>query len=126
VAAEAGAFFDALAEHSSLWMLTATQRLKLAPAVAAALAAGWTPARLAELAGASTAGIRNPVAVLTARLSHAELPPLGTSRPTRRPPWCGQCDERTRMLDFDGDAPRPCPCCKLPARSRPATSSAAS
>jgi hypothetical protein len=21
-----------------------------------------------------------------------------------RPPWCGECDERTRMLGFDGDA----------------------
>jgi len=126
VAAEVGAFFDALAGHSSLWMLTAAQRLKLAPAVVPALAAGWTPARLAEFAGASTAGIRNPFAVLTARLSQAGLPPSGPSRSAGRPPWCGHCDERTRMLNFDSDAPRPCPRCKTPTRSRTATSSAPS
>jgi hypothetical protein len=60
VAAEVGAFFDALAEHSALWMLTAPQRMKLAPAVAAAFAAGWTPAALAELAGGSTRRDQEP------------------------------------------------------------------
>ena len=29
-----------------------------------------------------------------------------------RPPWCGECDQDTRMLDFDGDTPRRCPRCK--------------
>lgn len=28
-----------------------------------------------------------------------------------RPPWCGQCDERTRYADYDTDAPRQCPIC---------------
>jgi len=111
-AAEAGVgeFFDRLASVSPLWRLTAAQRRRLAPAAAAALAAGWAPAALAEFAGANTAGIRNPGAVLAVRLSPAELPP----RPPRpaRPPWCGACDEVTRMLDYDGDAPRPCPRCK--------------
>jgi hypothetical protein len=102
-------------------MLTAAQRMKLAPAVAAALAAGWIPAGLAEFAGASTAGIRNPFAVLAARLSGSRANPAGEAAA-----WCGQCDDRTRMLDFDGDAPRPCPHCKTPTRSRPATSSAVS
>ncbi len=37
--------------------------------------------------------------------------------------WCGQCDEVTRMLGFDGDAPRPCLRCKpWVAAGRPATS----
>ena len=123
-AAEINAFFDALAEHSSLWMLTAARRRKLTPAVASALAAGWTPARLAELTGAGTVGIRNPFAVLAARLAQAQIPPSGPTRSAGRPPWCGQCDERTRLLDFDGDAPRPCPRCKIPDRSRTATGSA--
>ena len=124
LAAEIDAFFDALAGRSSLWVLTAAQRRKLAPAVAAALAAGSTAAELAELAGASTAGIRNPIAVVAARLAQAGRPPSGPTRSPGRPPWCGQCDERTRMIDFDGDAPRPCPRCKTPTRRRPATNSA--
>jgi hypothetical protein len=111
VAAEAGAFFAALASRSERWLLTAAQRRKLAPAVAAALAGGWTPDQLAGFAGASTTGIRNPYAVLTARLTPAGLPPPTAQRPVR-PPWCGHCDKRTRMVDFDGDSPRPCPCCK--------------
>jgi Helix-turn-helix domain len=36
-----------------------------------------------------------------------------------RPPWCGECDQVTRMLDYHGDAPRPCPRCKA---QRPAAS----
>jgi hypothetical protein len=55
--------------------------------------------------------VRNPYAVLAARLSAAELPAPRRLRPSR-PPWCGQCDEVTRMLGFDGDAPSPCPRCK--------------
>jgi hypothetical protein len=52
-----GEFFGALGPR---WLLTARQRQRLAGAVTAALAAGWTPGRLAEVAGANTAGIRNP------------------------------------------------------------------
>lgn len=35
------------------------------------------------------------------------------SRPARpeKPPWCGECDEETRMLDWHGDHPCPCPAC---------------
>jgi hypothetical protein len=29
----------------------------------------------------------------------------------RRLPWCGTCDEATRMLDWYGDNPRKCPAC---------------
>jgi hypothetical protein len=121
-AAEVWAFFDALADRSDRWRLTVAQRHKLAPAVAAVLAAGWTPNGLAEFAGASTTGIRNPYAVLTSRLSHAALSPLDTQR-LSRPTWCGECDQATRMLGFDSDAPRPCPRCKpTPTASRTAHS----
>jgi hypothetical protein len=71
--------------------------------------AGWTPGALAEFTG-NTAGIRNPSGVLVARLSPAQLPLPRAGRP----PWCGQCDEVTRMLGYHGDAPRPCPNCKPP------------
>jgi hypothetical protein len=115
VAAETGEFFGRLASRSPLWRLTAAQRRRLAPAVAGALAAGGTPAALAGVAGANTAGIRNPAAVLAARLSPGELPPAEPNA-ARRPPWCGECDEATRMLDYHGDAPRPCPRCKSSAK----------
>ncbi|MGO9294197.1 MAG: hypothetical protein ACLP52_10030 [Streptosporangiaceae bacterium] len=101
-------FFTALGAG---WRLTATQRARLAAAVTAAVDAGWTPRALAAFAGANTIGVRNPYAVLAVRLSPAELPPPQTERPSR-PPWCGECDQATRMLAFDGDAPRPCPRCK--------------
>ena len=115
----AGEFFAALGD---CWRLTAAQRARLGPAVTAALCAGWTPRALAAFTGANTDRIRNPYAVLAARLSSRELP----SPPKRaaRPPWCGECDQATRMLGFDGDAPRPCPRCKPAAtvsRAGPAT-----
>jgi hypothetical protein len=95
------------------WPLTGRQRHRLAPAVAAALAAGWAPAVLAEFVGANTAGIRSPAAVLAARLAPAELPaPHGQAR--ARPPWCGadDCDERTRRLQHgDGTDAGRCPRC---------------
>jgi hypothetical protein len=111
--AEVEEFFSQLAARSPRWQLTAGQRKRLAQAVTSALAAGWTPDGLAGFAGASTAGIRNPVAVLATRLMPAELsqPPL-----SRRAPWCGRCDERTRMLGFDTDAPAPCPRARRPQR----------
>jgi Helix-turn-helix domain len=101
-------FFAALGPD---WRLTATQRGRLAPAVTAALNAGWAPRTLATFTGANTSGVRNPSAVLGARLSPTELPSPQTRR-LLRPPWCGECDQATRMLGFDGDAPRPCPRCK--------------
>jgi hypothetical protein len=117
----ASEFFAALGDA---WRLTAAQRARLAPAALTALSAGWRPAALAEFTGSNTDGVRNPYAVLAARLSPAELPAPPGQPP--RPPWCGQCDERTRMIDFDGDAPRPCPRCKPTAsagRSSPTTPS---
>lgn len=116
-AAEAGEFFERLAALNPRWRLTSGQRRRITPAVAGALAAGWTPGALAEFAGANAAGVRHPGAVLAARLSPAELPPPPA---LRRPPWCGECDRATRMLDFGGDAPRRCPRCKaLPANRQP-------
>ena len=78
--------------------------------MATALTSGWTPQTLAGFTGGNITGVRNPYAVLAARLSPAELP-APPARPAR-PPWCGECDQATRMLGFDGDTPRPCPRCK--------------
>ena len=76
-------FFDAL---GNAWRLTAAQRDRLAPAVGAALSAGWAPAGLAEFTGANTAGVRNRYAVLAVRLSPAELPdPPRVASPPPRP-----------------------------------------
>lgn len=113
----AGEFFAAL---GAAWLLTAAQRSRLTPAVLAALNAGWTPHELARFAGANAGGVQNPYAVLAARLSAAELPPPPGQRPPR-PPWCGECDERTRMAGSYSDAPNPC----RAASRRPARSSAA-
>jgi AcrR family transcriptional regulator len=79
--------------------------------VLAALNAGWRPHELARSARANAGGVRDPYAVLAVRLSAAELPPPPGQRPPR-PPWCGECDERTRMAGFYSDAPNPCPRCK--------------
>ena len=103
-----GVFFAALEDA---WMLTSAQRARLVPAVEAALSSGWSPAELAAFTGANVSGVRNPFAVLAARLSPAELPARPQPSPPW-PPWCGECDERTRRRE-DGtgaDAGR-CPAC---------------
>ena len=89
-------FFAAL---GPAWPLTAAQQSRLAPAVLAALADGWTPQELAGFTGTNSGGVRNPYAVLAARLSPAELPSPSGTQLVRRPPWCGQCDERTRRCE---------------------------
>ncbi len=115
-----GEFFAALGGG---WRLTLSQRARLSPVLQTALSTGWTPAALAAFTGANTDGVRSPSAVLAARLSMAELPdPPSRSAP---PPWCGQCDERTRLLGFDGDAPAPCQRCKPNRNGGPGNSSPA-
>jgi len=66
-----GEFFAPIA---AAWRFTAAQRARLAPVVETALNTGWTPTELAAFTGGSTDGVRNPYAVLAARLSSAELP----------------------------------------------------
>jgi hypothetical protein len=109
-------FFTALGPR---WPLTAGQRNRLLPAVAAALTAGWEPGPLARFAGANTDGIRSPYAVLAARLSSTELP-APPAAAQRRPPWCGEpeCDPMTRFLLDERGYPGtvngravPCPRC---------------
>ncbi len=66
-----GEFFDSLGDA---WPLNAAQRDRILPAIEAALDAGWVPRELAAFTGSNTGGLRNPYAVLTARLLPAELP----------------------------------------------------
>jgi Helix-turn-helix domain len=112
-APEVDEFFAGLGPQ---WPLTAGQRDRLGPAVAAALAAGWPPQDLASFVGANSTGVRNPYAVLVSRLSPEELPePSAAAMSASLPPWCGACDQGTRMLGWDSDTPRPCPSCKPPS-----------
>ncbi len=105
-AAGAEEFFAMLGPR---WLLSLRQRHRLAPAVQAALAAGWPPVALARYAGANTAGVRNPYAVLASRLSPGELPaPVQPPRPA----WCGRCNQDTRRLEHaDGTDAGRCPRC---------------
>src|SRR5262249_8209421 len=119
-AAETAEFFTALGLE---WPLTRQQQDRLVPVVAAALAAGWEPRALAEFAGGNTTGVRSPDAVLTARLSAAELP--SPSPPTPRRPPCAAAprgDPATRFLPDEpgypgpiGGCAVPCPRCGVPA-----------
>ncbi|GGS97689.1 hypothetical protein GCM10010156_64860 [Planobispora rosea] len=63
----------------SAWPLSPAQIRRLTPAVTAALATGWSPDALAAHIGANVLGVRNPYAVLAARLADLPAPP-------RRPP----------------------------------------
>ncbi|MDQ3154740.1 MAG: helix-turn-helix domain-containing protein [Actinomycetota bacterium] len=104
--------FDAL---GPAWPLSPAQRTRLAPGVAHALTAGWSPDGLAELLGANPHGVRSAVAVLESRL--ADLPPpLDAPEPTR-PAWCGSCDQHTRHRETDTGTPYRCPTCHPSAAS---------
>jgi hypothetical protein len=120
---QAGDYFAVLGTG---WQLTASQRARLVPAVTTALSTGWTPASLAAFTGSNSSGVRNPYAVLAARLSPAELPEPPTRRPMARPPWCGTCDEPTRRRqDAHGADAGRCPSCHpLAVSTAPARPSA--
>ena len=106
-----GGVSEFFARLGPAWLLTASHRRRLEPAVDDALSAGWAPAALADFVGANTAGVRSPAAVLAARLSPSELPPP-PDRAQARQPWCGGCDESTRMLGrYGDDVPSRCPRC---------------
>jgi hypothetical protein len=67
----------------------------------------WPSVRSAALAVA-----RDPNSKQPGRLAHDgpwwERPPAATTAPAR-PPWCGDCDEQTRLVD--PDSPHRCPAC---------------
>ena len=55
-----GAFFDAMAGRSDRWLLTAAQRKRLAPAVAAALGENAAEARMSGDGNQAPAGAQHP------------------------------------------------------------------
>jgi len=90
------------------WRLGARSAERLKPAIRSALASGWMPTDLAAQLGNSADGVRSPYAVLNARL--ADLPDAPAPRP-KRPAWCGECHEATRMREAADGAPFRCPAC---------------
>lgn len=86
-------FFTAL---GPAWPVSTAQRRRLGPRIAAALNSGWTLATLAAHVGTNPDGVRNPYAVLSNRLADLHDP---TTRSHPKPPWCGQCDETTRLIE---------------------------
>ncbi|MQA87265.1 MAG: hypothetical protein GEV03_22215 [Streptosporangiales bacterium] len=102
---EAEEVFTALGEA---WPLSASQRARLTPAIGAALATGWRPRDLATHLDGNTTGVRNPYAVLRARL--ADLPDPPPVAPPR-PPWCGHCHPDTRHIENRDGRPARCPAC---------------
>jgi hypothetical protein len=93
-------------------------RATLRPAVVAAFRAGWSAVDLRSHLAANPTGVRNAGAVLGARLG--DLPPAPAVMPPDDPrdPWCGACDERTRLAyDEQADRSYRCPDCH-PLRDR--------
>lgn len=103
--------------HTALgpaWPLARGQRHRLASRITAALTAGWSPTALAAHVGANPDGVRSPYAVLASRLADLPDPPARQVR--TRPPWCGECDEATRLIEHPADdTVTRCPRCH-PAR----------
>lgn len=94
------------------WALSASQRERLTPQVTAALQAGWTPDTLAAQLGSNVAGVRNPYAVLRARLVDLPSPPRDGKEPARSPEWCQRCDSTThRMIERPDGRWERCPNC---------------
>ena len=119
-------FFGAL---GSAWRLSPKQRNRLAGPVGAAFRRGWRPRDLAAFVGSNTIGVRSPYAVLEARLRPAELPEP-RNKPAARSPWCGQCDEQTRLVEQDlneygvAGSLRRCPRCWAAEPSHPVSAPA--
>jgi hypothetical protein len=109
--ADVAAFF---AELGQAWPLSLGQRERLGTVVAAELAVGWTPRELAAHVGANTTGVRNHYAVLHSRLSDLPSPPQrasGAQTAVERPPWCGRCEEVTRLAERGDGRLRRCADC---------------
>jgi len=83
---------------------------RLAGLIAQRLQAGWTVEQLIEC----TASV-GQVAVKDAPAFWASLVPLTPPAPargrSRRPSWCGACDEATRLVEDDAGTPARCPTC---------------
>ncbi|WP_157182959.1 helix-turn-helix domain-containing protein [Sciscionella marina] len=94
----------------SAWHLTPAQRSRLRPRILDALLNGWSIPNLISYLSANPRGVHSPFAVLSKRIE--DLPP---NRPrkqagSRKPAWCGVCDEHTRHEETAAGLRR-CPRC---------------
>lgn len=98
-----------LADLPPDWKLGTRSARRLSGPIRSALEAGWSPAALARQLGANPEGVRNPYAVLAARLDDLPAPP---AKRAERRPWCGQCDHAdTRLIELVDGKVAPCPEC---------------
>jgi hypothetical protein len=72
------------------------------------LLAGVTRAEILEDAGSAPSYAHDPASVFATvvRRQSEVAPPVA-----QRPAWCGQCDERTRLLELDDGSAGRCPTC---------------
>jgi hypothetical protein len=83
---------------------------RLAPKVDLLISAGQAPAELVRRLTAGIDSAHDPGAALVQRLEKLP-PPKGVQLP-EKPPWCGECDQRTRMREKpDTGLPYRCPDC---------------
>lgn len=75
----------------SPWQVNREDARKLAPAIEAAFAAGWTSQTLLAHLSSRPEGVRYPAAALARRLT--ELPPPPTLSVQQVPSWCGDCED---------------------------------
>lgn len=105
-----------LAALHGRWRLSLGQRERLTGPLADALHRGWDPGSLAAHLDVNPASVRSPYAVLASRL--ADLPDPRTRPPRPRPPWCGACDEHSRLREDNHGRVTRCPDCH-PLRAAP-------
>lgn len=83
---------------------------RLAPKVELLLSNGVTAGELLRRLTAGVDSAHSPAKALLRRLENLPLP-KGV-QPPDRPPWCGGCDEKTRLLEKpDTGLPYRCPQC---------------
>ena len=80
--------------------------------VASRLRAGWSAGDLVTALTKSLNGVASRHGVIRSRLKRLGPPPA-----TGRPPWCGDCDERTRLLELDDGRATRCHRCHPAASS---------
>ena len=102
---------DLIAEVRAIRPDWATDSIERAMAAKSVRERPWPMACAAMLAVAADPESQHPGRVAHDGPWWHQVPPR--SRDTR-PPWCGECDETTRMLGMDTDSPSRCPRCKNP------------
>jgi hypothetical protein len=90
------------------------ERRELVRLVGLALEAGWTDTGLKGELERDLGGARSPIGVWLHRLKPENLQtPAASPGPAgnARPPWCGVCNERSRLVENDDDTSHHCRTC---------------